>query len=109
MAIFVCSFSMYQFMLGDGVPRFLSHICAKKLHYSVYFEQYKFFFYRSLNFLQVIFNLKMCQWKIFFMEKVDQNPLKTSKNCVLIQNPRSHMEFVLWLILQRKVINFKFL
>ena len=42
------------------------------------------------------------------MEKIDQNPLKTLKKFVmLIQNLRSHhMDFVLWLILGRKVINF---
>ena len=95
-----------------------SHIMKKKTANQLFSSKFhcsktliknsKPFFYRYLNFQQVIFNLKMCQWKMFFMEKIDQNPLKTSKKFVmLIQNPRSHhMDFVLWLILGRKVINF---
>ena len=91
------------------IKKTANQIFSSKFHCrNTLIKKFKIFFYRYLNFQQVIFNLKMCQWKMFFMEKIDQNPLKTLKKFVmLIQNLRSHhMDFVLWLILGRKVINF---
>ena len=99
----------YWFDGHTWIKKTENQIFSSKFHCrNTLIKKFKIFFYRYLNFQQVIFNLKMCQWKMFFMEKIDQNPLKTLKKFVmLIQNLRSHhMDFVLWLILGRKVINF---
>ena len=99
----------YWFDGHTWIKKTANQIFSSKFHCrNTLIKKFKTFFYRYLNFQQVIFNLKMCQWKMFFMEKIDQNPLKTLKKFVmLIQNLRSHhMDFVLWLILGRKVINF---